>query len=74
MSSVGDWKVWITTEEAVSEADEIVLWVYGDEANSGPIILWTGEHNGQFMAGNDDEFKVGNNNKSNAPKPPFGAG
>ncbi|KAK2179893.1 hypothetical protein NP493_465g00008 [Ridgeia piscesae] len=54
---VGDWKVWITTEEAVSEADEIVLWVYGDEANSGPIILWTGEHNGHSDIGYDMTHK-----------------
>ena len=59
LSAAGDWKIWIATEEEASQADEIVLWVYGDQANSGPIILWTGEDNGQFLAGNDDEFKVG---------------
>ena len=56
--AAGDWKVWITTEECVREADEIVLVVYGEEANSGPIILWTGEDNGQFQTGNNDEFKA----------------
>ena len=56
--TAGDWKVWITTEECASEADDIVLVVYGAEANSGPIILWTGEDNGQFQTGNNDEFKA----------------
>ena len=48
----------MTTEEGVSEADEIILWVYGEEANTGPLILWSGEQNGKFQAGSTDDFKV----------------
>ena len=48
----------MTTEEGVCEADEIVLWVYGEEANTGPLILWSGEQNGKFQAGSTDDFKV----------------
>ena len=48
----------MTTEEDVSEADEIALWVYGEEGNTGPLVLWSGEQNGTFQAGNTDDFKV----------------
>ena len=48
----------MTTAEDVSEADEIALWVYGEEGNTGPLILWSGEQNGKFQAANTDDFKV----------------
>ena len=51
--------VWISTEEGVTEADQIALVVYGEETNTGPIVVWTGKENGMFQAGNIDDFKVG---------------
>ena len=51
--------VWISTDEGVSEADQIALVVYGEETNTGPIMLWTGKENGMFQSRNVDDFKVG---------------
>jgi len=48
----------VTTEEDVSDADEIALWVYGEEGNTGPLVLWSGDQNGKFQAANTDDFKV----------------
>ena len=50
--------VWISTEEGVTEADQVALVVYGEETNTGPIVVWTGKENGMFQAGNIDDFKV----------------
>ena len=53
----GDWKVWVSTETSASDAI-VTLIVFGDEGNSGPIILGEAEPNALFQANNIDEFKA----------------
>ncbi|CAH1776005.1 unnamed protein product [Owenia fusiformis] len=53
----GDWKVWIHSEETAQNA-HIVMVVYGDKANSGPIILGTAGEAKLFLKANNDHFKV----------------
>ena len=58
-TSVGDWKVLVTTgSDADSGTDSnVTLTVYGDADNSGPIQL--GSHSvGYFYSGQTDEFDV----------------
>jgi len=59
MSSDGDWKVFVTTDES-NDGGDVTMVVYGDKANSGPIVLGKATDNGLFSAGNLDEFKVMN--------------
>ncbi len=60
----GDWKVWVTTSESIDGGD-IAMVVYGESGNSGPIILGKASETGLFLAGNQDNFKVNNNNMNN---------
>ena len=67
MSSDGDWKIWVTSDEDLVYGT-VALVVYGDRGNSGPIMLGedgsetsrTNNHNGSgmFRQNNKDTFKV----------------
>jgi hypothetical protein len=50
--------VTITTEEAARDS-QVAMVVYGEEGNSGEIILGTAGQLGMFQTGNQDQFKVG---------------
>ena len=53
----GDWKMWVTSAETCENAQVVVV-IYGDKGNSGPIILGTSDEAGLFQQNNVDEFKV----------------
>ena len=49
--------MWVTSAENC-ENSQVVVVIYGDKGNSGPIILGSSQDAGLFQQGNVDEFKV----------------
>lgn len=59
--SEGRWQVWIKTNDlpAAGTYAQVSLTVYGDQGNSGPIILGDDEEEDDyFTPGKTDEFTV----------------
>jgi len=59
LSVDGDWRAYVTTsEESDSGTDSnVILTVYGDADNTGPISLGS-YSTGYFYSGKTDEFDV----------------
>ena len=49
--------MFVTTDE-INDGGDVIMVVYGDKGNSGPIVLGKATDSGLFSAGNLDEFKV----------------
>ncbi|ESO92330.1 hypothetical protein LOTGIDRAFT_162634 [Lottia gigantea] len=56
----GEWKVYITTgsQDDMGIEKKILLYIYSDEENKGPIVLGTGKRGGLFQRGQTDEIKI----------------
>ena len=56
-SPEGDWKLLVATEES-AYTSRVALVVYGEDGNSGEIVLGEAGQSGIFQSGNQDQFKV----------------
>ncbi|KAM5281079.1 oxygen-regulated protein 1 [Ctenodactylus gundi] len=57
LPSEDEWKVLVLTGNTGTQAD-VILWVYGDEGVTGPIILKKDKTEQLFLPKQEDEFQV----------------